>query len=531
MTARVLILSPDTGFGGLIQQTLEKTGGYEPVLATSGRQAMDIARQERFDLAILDADIGDIPADQVGSNLLDLDPELRLILIPPETPSPEFFSRQSSVSGYLTKPFYLPDLVEIVDRSLSSEPTPELIVPESEGTGYNLVEEIEPFQQTIIPDILPPPQNTLPWLDDVNRAAQLLAKLSMASDAQAGLLIKNLELWAYAGQLPQAAVQELAQLVKQGWKRNPIVDETEESHVDLARYIRLKSTGGDYLLYATMLENQMLLALAFNAKMSFSDVRSQAVSLARALNSHPEERPQPNIQEESRKNETEASWLFAPQVPQVDEEKQPQPEDSGLVDADADYAQSPAEIQDTRWIYEFAEDVEGKMGEEKGTGEDRTSGNQEGGAHQTEHGGSSVPASLAFHSPVICDLHFACVLVPRLPEHRLSGDLAQVLEGWMSRLALAYAWHLDFLEVCPTHLQWVAGVSPETSADQVIGQVRTRTSEMIFQDFPRLQADNPSGDFWAPGYLVVSSRKPLPGEVVNKFIRHTRLRQGVKDES
>ena len=121
--------------------------------------------------------------------------------------------------------------------------------------------------------------------------------------------------------------------------------------------------------------------------------------------------------------------------------------------------------------------------------------------------------------------------MPRLPEHRLSGDLAQLLEGWMSRLALAYAWRLEFIDVCPTHLQWVAGVAPEDSADQLVQQVRTRTSEMIFRDFPRLGLDNPSGDFWAPGYLAVSSRMPLPGEVVGKFIRHTRLRQGVTGEN
>jgi CheY-like chemotaxis protein/REP element-mobilizing transposase RayT len=530
MTARVLILSPDTGFGGLIQQTLEKAGGYEPVLVTSGRQAMDYARQARFDLAILDADIVDVPADQLGSELLTLDPELRLILIPPETPSPGFFSHESNVSGYLTKPFYLPDLVEIVDRSLSSEPSPVLATTELVVTEFDMdVDEgKEPYQQAGIPDLPAPLQHHLPWLEDVTRAAQLLAKLSMASDAQAGLLLKDFQLWAYAGQLPEPAVQELAQMVRQVWKSNPNDVETGESQMDLARYIRLKSTDGEYMLYATMLENQMLLVLAFNAKMSFSQVRSQAVSLARALNSPPEERSQQNIPEDSSQNEAdETSWLFASKL---GEEQQPEVEKDVPDVAATDAAPSPAEIQDTRWIYEFAEDAEGNMGEEKDPGEDISSVSEESRPRQPESEGAPLPASLAFHSPVVSDLHCACVLVPRLPEHRLSGDLAQLLEGWMSRLALAYAWRLEFIDVCPTHLQWVAGVAPENSADQLIQQVRTRTSEMIFRDFPRLGLDNPSGDFWAPGYLAVSSRMPLPGEVVGKFIRHTRLRQGVTGE-
>jgi hypothetical protein len=61
--------------------------------------------------------------------------------------------------------------------------------------------------------------------------------------------------------------------------------------------------------------------------------------------------------------------------------------------------------------------------------------------------------------------------------------------------------------------------------------VRQRTSQLIFADFPRYSVENPSDDFWAPGYLLVTSTKPLPGEMVQQFIRQTRLRQGISARS
>jgi hypothetical protein len=73
----------------------------------------------------------------------------------------------------------------------------------------------------------------------------------------------------------------------------------------------------------------------------------------------------------------------------------------------------------------------------------------------------------------------------------------------------------------------VVGVNPDVSASMVIDHIREQTSLLLFNEFPRLAKENPSGDFWAPGFLVINGRKPLAGSLVQVFIQDTRARQGI----
>jgi hypothetical protein len=46
-----------------------------------------------------------------------------------------------------------------------------------------------------------------------------------------------------------------------------------------------------------------------------------------------------------------------------------------------------------------------------------------------------------------------------------------------------------------------------------------------------LAQENPSGDFWAPGYLITSISQPLSAEVIREYIQKTRQHQGVAKSS
>jgi hypothetical protein len=60
---------------------------------------------------------------------------------------------------------------------------------------------------------------------------------------------------------------------------------------------------------------------------------------------------------------------------------------------------------------------------------------------------------------------------------------------------------------------------------------RQRISEKIFEEFPRFKKENPSGDFWAPGYLIMGGLQPVPAQVIKDFIQQTRRRQGISPQS
>jgi hypothetical protein len=114
--------------------------------------------------------------------------------------------------------------------------------------------------------------------------------LSLESSAQAALIVKDGSLWAYAGQLSQPAAQELAVTAANYWAQEremPPAALKEITKSDMARFIRLGSTGGEYMVYATSLGGGLILTLAFDAETPFSKIRSQASHLARALSSPP----------------------------------------------------------------------------------------------------------------------------------------------------------------------------------------------------------------------------------------------------
>ncbi len=70
-------------------------------------------------------------------------------------------------------------------------------------------------------------------------------------------------------------------------------------------------------------------------------------------------------------------------------------------------------------------------------------------------------------------------------------------------------------------------MAPGVSPASVLRIIRQRTSFRIFENFSHYRLQNPSGDFWAPGYLVLSGSS-LPEEtLLADFIQQTRQRQGI----
>jgi REP element-mobilizing transposase RayT len=129
-------------------------------------------------------------------------------------------------------------------------------------------------------------------------------------------------------------------------------------------------------------------------------------------------------------------------------------------------------------------------------------------------------------SPALYNLSYACLLIPRFDRHYLTGDLADRLAEWMQDVSVAFSWRLEHLAVRPEYLQWISNVPPSASPGSIMRVVRQETSGRIFAEFPRFARENPSGDFWAPGYLIMGGPSPHPQKLIKDFIKQTRQRQG-----
>lgn len=360
-------------------------------------------------------------------------------------------------------------------------------------------------------------EKELPWLQDVNRAAQILTGLSLGTSAQAALITRNETLWAYAGQLPREAATELGKAVARYW------DNQGES--DLVRFIRLEATSAEHMMYATRLAKSMVLSLVFDAETPFSTIRSQAGELVRSLSSSPAE-------EDALEDEAEDSELLNLET---------------LTNIHTN-GPSPDPTRDTHTEARNAEDLGSGLSFESTperplVNDSRMSSPSisfgslaytmppEDSDLDTTH---PMPISASGRrvifepvSPALYNLNYVCLMVPRLPSHFLTGDLAARLSVWVPTLCVAFAWRLEYLSIRPDYMQWIVNVPPTSAPGYLMRIVRQHTSEKIFNEFPRLKYDNPSGDFWAPGYVLMGGNRPHSAQLVKDFIQQTRLQQGI----
>ncbi len=473
MATKALILTPSKGFGELIKQVLTDAGSLEPVLLPSLRQGMDAARQGEVGLVVLDADFGSHELTGAVHGLREFAPDLHLIVIPAEENPTDPQLANLGADAILPSPFYLPNLVAAIEQLYGPLVAKE---PAKRSTYGSAPARLKATQhlEVAAPD----------WLQDVDLAAQYLTRLSLESASQAALITRGQKVWAYAGELPQPAAEELAVALSQ--------HTTNGNDADLARFIHLDATKADYMLYATSLGGEYTLALVFDAQVPFSQMRAQVSKLANALASAP-------LQEVTNAGNTQVRRSATVQLQDQNMGQGGVPNDR-LPKYGAFGTQLPrADLPSARAA--------------------RVSNLSTGRA--TSQTGRLEPLSAGSY-----DLHYAYLLIPRLPSHRFEGDLAEKLAQWLPQLCLAFAWRLENISVQPEFLQWMLSMSPETSPESVVLTFEKHLSDRIFDEFPRLKRENPSGQFFAPGFLILNGTVPT-SDVISEYIQQTRARQGV----
>jgi REP element-mobilizing transposase RayT/DNA-binding response OmpR family regulator len=535
MVVSVLIVTPTTAFGEIIRQALTEDGGYRPVLVFDAREAMRHAIEHTFEVVILDTDLREPPLPELELALRQTSPSMRLIVIPRKG-DPQLAGLSPDL--FLTKPFYMPDLLEKLDEILSPIPVhvSEKIRNELVSSGHPGANRTRATGRAEV----------LPWLEDVTRAAQLLTRLSLETSAQASLITRDDQLWAYAGHLPQEAASELGAAVLKDYDWSN-VGRKKVVRGDLARFVHLSATDCDYMLYTTSLGDKMVLAMAFDARMPFSKMRSQTGNLARALSSPPSLEkpfdPTADVVWEPEMDDVVDTWIPEPDLDERLAERLSQP---FMSREDILPSAPPASTSQGRTnavnpgpeIDQLFSQVEAPQIESaRDNLQPKPKADETQGSPRTERAETSPvtiisqenlvrPSELASATANWHHLSYALALLPRLPQHFITGDLSDQISGVIQRLSLAFGWRLEHLAVRPEYLLLVVTLPPETAPESVVKHLKSYTSGWIFDDFPRLARENPSGDFWAPGYLLISSNQPPSHQVLKTFIEQTRRVQG-----
>jgi REP element-mobilizing transposase RayT len=531
MIKSLLIVSADTKFSQVLLHGLEQEG-YRVQITKGKGESVVRADEENSSLAFLDMDLGYRAVLEIGQALRMLNPEMRLIIFSGEGTPPTLDELRPWM--FSPKPYFLPDVLNMLNDNSASAPR---------------------FSTTPTPQGVETSSSALPWLSDVTKAAQHLTRLTLESSAQAALITRGDSLWAYAGQLSQGAAKELAVAVTRHWDG--------QKGSDLLRFVRLEATKAEHMLYATRLADDVVLALVFDAETPFSTIRSQAGQLVTRLSTQaPEVVEQPVLQKPRSASydapteylEEEGNGdLDIPSIADIlSDVPPPRPEPGMRSRADEeDFGQHPSRSrqysressparhsnevmvsnqENEQTVEHVVEDLDATMpSKSRPRPETPIRRPMPGELDETRpHSITEVAGRVMLEpiSPGLYNLTYACLLVPRFSSHYLTGDMADRVSEWLPQICIAFGWRLEYLAVRPEYVQWVLNVPPATSPGYLMRIVRQQTSEKIFAEFPRLKKENPSGDFWAPGYLIMGGTQPHPPQLVKDYIKQTRTRQG-----
>ena len=564
MTRPVLVVTPHPNFGELLRLSLEESGDYQVSQFESGRQALANSEGKIFALAILDSDLTDLPFPDLVRTLQSLYPGLRLIVIPPENDHAHPSLAGINPDACLNRPFYLPDMLQTVKRVLS--------------TGDPMPEEKFPSKNTATASALATTRYA--WQIDPDQATRQLASVLVESSAHAALMISQGKIWACAGSLDKAATQEISAILGR------YLDGTEKG--DLARFVRLNSNKSEYMVYATALVDDLVLALVFDASTPLTRIRSQVIKLARNLK-QPETLPEqaasvppvplpqtsPEQTPEKGKSPVEPSKMFPQPEARFeedffgDEDEAPLEEETQISLAELlanmpspDPSGERVPLQD--WMLDPNDTESAEITRNPATPEPTLPSNPYEPLPKAKPGAVPVGApksaqltpippsnlasaeedSLADTQPLLLQpfnrltdlepvsqsysrLTYTCLMIPRMPHHYLAGELAEHLGQWFPQCCLAFGWRLEGLSIRPEYVQWMVEVSPSISPGNMIRILRQRTSQYIFNQYSHLKSENPSGDFWAPGYLIVSGSQPPTSQMRREFLDESRRRQGL----
>ncbi len=591
MSVLLLVVTPQTGFGVFVRNGLDASQ-FNVSATADFSEAIYHVRKTDCQVIILDAELED-----VGLSLLDIGYALRqvkgdvkfiLATRPGQTLEDGLMLNPAAT---LTKPISIPELTSLLNN---------LTVFQPKGTSMPVIKPALPAadpQARLLAET-----SRLIWVKDVSKAAQHLTRLTLESSAQAALITRERELWAYAGQLSREAAQELSESVQRYWDK--------ESESDILRFIHLQSTEAQHILYARKLSASMILAMVFDGETSFSTIRAQAGKLVKNLADEPGELPAsskqmptppqsrfkenrfllPDIEEENEDLPPISELLGdvpppIPLKPRVGQhanlpwqmltgidlaaQKAPETSPSGVIldepETEPSAVAQPSPGQVPQFSRESSPVIQRESFKRPIPAMDETMTTNLPADTQAEIRPLTIPDDLQLTrkqvsqkdqslietrphaiaesvtqvahrillepaSPAMADLCYACLLVPRFDTHHLVGDAADRLTEWVPQVCIAFGWRLEYISVRPDYLQWVARVPPSTAPGNVMRIVRQQTSDRLFNEFPRFKIDNPSGDFWVPGYLIMGSSQPHPQHLVRNFIKQTRERQGLNSD-
>lgn len=274
----ILIVDSNPGFANMLKQSLEQDAEYDATVAPAGTEALALARKRSFDLAIVDLGIdatGGLDGEAVARKLREGRASLRLVLIPLEGEALPERLADVDVQGTLPKPFFLPDLPELMAAALAK---PLL-------RGEEISRPVQPSE----PQTRPSRQHAWPVIDVSSRdtasessrsAVRELEALSREVNAVAVLTIRGGQVVHSVGRLSAEDLERLARIVYQSCR---ISGQAAEALGREQWQFEQSVETDEYTVYTLTVASDLLLSTVLHANVPLGFLRHQARGTATRL--------------------------------------------------------------------------------------------------------------------------------------------------------------------------------------------------------------------------------------------------------
>ncbi len=270
-TPPILIVDSNTGFAMMLKESLEEDHHYRATVARAGDEALAIASRERFDLAIvdlgIDADDG-LDGETVARRLREEQAQLRLMLIPLVGEELPEGLADLDVQGLLPKPFFLPDLPDLLDAALN--------VPF--GEPEEPAEASEPaLEETRLEVAAAPSDASYACSPHVVRELEALAR---ELNADAVLVTRGGKVLGSAGRLDAEALSAVAHIVSQSCR---LAGQAAEVLGRERGRLEVNVEGDEHMLCSLTVFEDVLLSAVLRPDVTLGLLRHQARATVRRL--------------------------------------------------------------------------------------------------------------------------------------------------------------------------------------------------------------------------------------------------------
>jgi predicted regulator of Ras-like GTPase activity (Roadblock/LC7/MglB family) len=221
-------------------------------------------------MVILDMGLTDPPAAQVAQLVRAQQPDVPLMIIPLDGDllPPEVGAL--GVQGVLTKPFFLPDLPDMVAQAMKARP---ITTPSPAPEQPNLPPLAAPVRVASSSMEL--------WARNETELTSRLSALARELNADAILLTCGNDLVAHSGRFKRQEAEQLARVIVESWHASAKVAQLLGR--EKVRFEQSMHESGDYLLYSLAVMEDTVLTVALDSSTPLGITRYHTKRTAEAI--------------------------------------------------------------------------------------------------------------------------------------------------------------------------------------------------------------------------------------------------------